>query len=270
VAGNLSEENGGSAALEGGLMTVSNVFVGEGFFVGPGTIGGDFHQSGGFLWISNTLTCVGGCEFEGGIAVVPNIVLEGGSLQIGPSSAATVTNQISFQTAGTLSLVSATQHLAPMTVTGNSEIDFGSGNSQVTFADSSGKAWMNGATLIVSNWNGFIIGGGPDQLIFGNSSHALTSVQLQQIEFVNPSPLPRGNWPAKILPTGEVVPSMLSLLTFSLSGSNMVLQWPIANNLVLQSATNAAGPFEDISNALPPFTNDTSQFPRRFFRLRQQ
>ncbi len=75
------------------------------------------------------------------------------------------------------------------------------------FADSSAIAWASGVTLIITNWAGSTQGGGRHQVIFGGNSSALTSAQLSDIVFANPAGLPGGRYPARILSTGEIVPS---------------------------------------------------------------
>ncbi|PWU21142.1 MAG: hypothetical protein C5B50_02445 [Verrucomicrobia bacterium] len=58
--------------------------------------------------------------------------------------------------------------------------------------------------------------------------------------------------------------SVRPLLTISADG---VLTW--IGNYTLQSATNAPGPYLDLTNAVSPYTNDMSAQPQLFFRLRQ-
>lgn len=43
-------------------------------------------------------------------------------------------------------------------------------------------------------------------LATGDSVTAITEQQLAQISFINPSALPEGAYPARLLPTGELVP----------------------------------------------------------------
>jgi len=49
--------------------------------------------------------------------------------------------------------------------------------------------------------------------------------------------------------------------------ASAVLTW--SGTYTLQSATNVAGPYLDITNAASPYTNDTSTQPQLFFRLRE-
>src|SRR5205807_1031159 len=135
----------------------------------------------------------------------------------------------------------------------------------LSFANSSGETWAGGATLMVSDWNGNPSGGGAEQLKFGNSASGLTSSQLSQIVFNNPAGFPSGTYPAKILPTGEVVPVASPQLEFTSSGGALTLRWGTA--WFLQSATNVAGPYQDVSGATSPYPAPFTG-PQRFFRLR--
>jgi hypothetical protein len=249
------------------MLAVSNTVVGSGLLVAPDVFfPTDFLQSGGLHRITNMLTCVGHYHLDIGTLIAPVIIL-GGQLDLGPSPAASISNAISFELAGIIQLSSSTQHLAATALSGNSVINFNSGNCKLSFANSSGKTWMPGVTLTISNWNGFASGGGPDQFLFGNTANGLAPAQLERIQFINPAGFATGTWYAKILPTGEVVPTAKPTLATSLTGANFIIEWP-TGNFVLQAATNASGPFMDVSPS-SPYTNDVTQFPRRFFRLRQ-
>ncbi len=142
-----------------------------------------------------------------GVAAVPNgslILNTGGTLLLGAA------NQISdavpmtlgggiFQTAG------FSEQLGTLKLTANSVIDLGAGASVLQFAASSGVTWTSG-TLLVTNWNGSVTGGGADQVVFGSSSSALSTTQVGQIRFANPPGFPAGTYAAAILGTGEIIP----------------------------------------------------------------
>jgi len=68
-------------------------------------------------------------------------------------------------------------------LTANSTIDFGAGNAEMDFANSSAVAWTAGKILNLANWSGVGGSGGPDVLEFGTDATGLTSTQLAQIEF---------------------------------------------------------------------------------------
>ena len=74
------------------------------------------------------------------------------------------------------------------------------------FADSSSLTWSN-AALVIQNWSGSLYGGGSHRLLFGYSASGLTAPELADIQFHNPGGLPAGDYPARILSDGEVVPN---------------------------------------------------------------
>ena len=76
--------------------------------------------------------------------------------------------------------------------------------------------------------------------------------------------MPAGNYPARILTTGEVVPNQL--LTLSRSGNTLTLAW--APGWTLESSTNVAGPYQDVQGAASPYAASMDK-PRQFFRLHQ-
>lgn len=257
----------GNYELSGGTIFASSTVVYSGESVAPFFVYTGFDQSGGLHEITNELDCSGLYDLRNGTLIAPTIYLwDGGILNIGPSPA-TISNTVSvILFGGTIQLNTSTQSLASVMLYENSLVDFASGSSSLTFANSSDRSWNAGQIITVSNWNGSASGGGADQLFFGSGENGLTPAQLQQIEFVNPAGFPAETWFAKILPTGEVVPTTIPSLTEALSGTNLVLNWP--GTFVLQAATNLPGPYVDVPGS-SPYTNSTGQFPRRFFRLRQ-
>ena len=280
VTGRLDMGDFSRYELSGGMLCTSNTTVEQENFVDYG-YDTEFIQSGGVHWVTNTLTCDGQYakyEFQAGTLSAPNIVLVSAvQLQVGPL--AVISNNVSFtMLGGTLKVTNTVQNLGALAVglapaysyQTEAYISFAPGSSKVTFADSSGQSWDPAQTIYVDSWNGSLSGGGADQLIFGNSANALTSAQLQGLRFDIDGSVPYGYWFAKILPTGEVVPTPVPPLTEVLNGTNLVINWPTNNpaNVVLQAATNLAGPFEDIQTS-SPYTNNTMQFPQRFFRLKR-
>ncbi|MGH7969618.1 MAG: LamG-like jellyroll fold domain-containing protein, partial [Limisphaerales bacterium] len=79
----------------------------------------------------------------------------------------------------------------------------GTNSAILRFADSTTQVWGAGI-LHIRNWSGSLSGGGGNQVIFGNSGAGLTPAQVAQIRF---DYFPSTQYPAKILPTGEVVPN---------------------------------------------------------------
>jgi hypothetical protein len=280
VAGSLAMGDFSRYELSGGMLCTSNTTLEQENFVDYG-YDTEFIQSGGVHWVTNTLTCDGQYakyELQAGTLSAPNIVLVSAvQLEVGPL--AVISSNASFtMLGGTLKLTNTVQNLGalaiglapPYSYQAVAYISFAPGSSKVTFADSSGQVWDAAQIIYVDNWNGSLSGGGTDQLIFGNSANGLTPAHLQHLRFNVDGSVPYGYWFAKILPTGEVVPTPVPPLTRVLNGTNLVINWPTNDpaNFVLQAATNLAGPFEDIQTP-SPYTNNTAQFPQRFFRLRQ-
>ncbi len=73
---------------------------------------------------------------------------------------------------------------------------------------------------------------------------------------------------AQMLPTGEVVPVAAPILQSSRLGNQFVLTW--RGNFQLLSASNVIGPYQLISGAASPCTNDLQTAPQRFFMLQGQ
>jgi hypothetical protein len=197
--------------LSGGLLTDQNTSV-DGAWVGG------FTQSGGTHVIANQFSISGnelfgwnGFVFIGGDLIVSNIVLNpraifnqsGGRLtQSGTLSAAAATIYVpaggvtfgAFQLNASGSLTNTTMFMP-------------SNSATVRFRDSRALQWASGATLLVEKWAGSYLGGGTHRIIFGSSSAALTAQQVRQIYFHDPGGgLSPGMHPARILPSGEVVP----------------------------------------------------------------
>lgn len=102
---------------------------------------------------------------------------------------------------GTFATGGHNETLGILTLTANSYIDLGGGNSILNFSGSAG--WTPGTTNYIQNWSGdYANGNGTDQLYIGN----ITTDELGQIFFVNPAGLDAGIYPAILLPSGEIVP----------------------------------------------------------------
>jgi hypothetical protein len=84
--------------------------------------------------------------------------------------------------------------------------------------------------------------------------------------YSNPAGFPPGDYAAKILADGEVVPATGAFLSATHSGTGLVLNWP--TNWTLQSATNVMGPYLDIPGATAPYTHPVTGVTQKFFRLR--
>jgi hypothetical protein len=117
--------------------------------------------------------------------------------------------------------------------------------------------------LVIRGWNGSWTSGGQHQILFGPGG--LTSEQLSQIHFIRPNGIDCFFCevsPARLLPNGELVPAQV--LQAHRTGGDLVLKWDLGG--VLQTATNANGPFVEVTGAFSPFTNRFLN-PQRFYRL---
>lgn len=253
-----------TVSLAGGSLNCSNFTTVDG--------GGKLNQTGGALVVSNLLD-FGGSRYIGitlnatytftsGTVSASNINLSGIWI-IGDGNMNNITNPGNFSLAYKLQIGNATEQLGKFILVSNATINLAGSASQLSFANSSGESWASGTTLVVSNWNGSLSGGGAEQLKFGTDQTGLTAAQLDQIEFNYSGKM----YPAKILNSGEVVPDLgLATVAYSRQGKNLVLTWPAG--WTLQTSTNLSGAFMDVT-ATSPYTNDTTLDPQRFFRLRQ-
>jgi hypothetical protein len=266
--------------LSGGLLADQNTTIdltGDEYFSGTHVL---FAQSGGTHIVTNLLRVSGPFPlpyssyppFSSSAYVLSNGVLNAANIQIDGGGyfehdGGTLT------TSGLLSLGYATwnerttgqqfgQLLLSAPAGTNATFSLPSANCVVRFGNSSAVAWSNQVNLLVANWNGSPNGGGQHQVIFGSNASALTPQQLSQIQFVNPAGV-NGTSPARILSTGEIVPDRF--LAARKSSNNLVIEW---GSGTLQSATNVAGPYQDVSGATSPRTNQFNE-RQRFFRLRQ-
>jgi len=298
---------GNGSAFFAGTIDVSNVTWAPGAVsIGSGALGCEnFLNSGGTIFMSQTggvllvtnLFQFGGYyprpygfgaghgvyTLSGGTAFASNIIIDS-EWNIGGSAGA-ITNPGSFQLSGVLDIGSSQQLGIFILATNGSSlfaedgtptgvpavthalINFTGNDVQLAFASSSGMAWTNGVKLVITNWEGSLNGGGAEQLKFGGSSSGLAPAQLAQIQFVNPGGLPAGTYSAQILDSGEVVPLNTQWVVMTEQNKSLCLTWPAGT--ILQSSTNAAGPYTDVPGAVSPYTPAMTNEPRQFFRFRQ-
>jgi hypothetical protein len=274
------EENRSSAMPNSYHLHGGNLFTAKTTVSFSSRSSTSFIQSGGTHVVTNALWINGSSsiyQWQGGTINARKILLTGNLSQppqffIQGATPYALTNETITLTGGAIVIQDSAQQFGSLAITIDSGINLAGNTAILRFADSHTNDWQGQLTwqipqLLVYNWGGSTNGGGTDQLRFGNNSLALTASQLAQIRFVNPAGFAPGNYPARILATGEVVPASVPTLGFQNKGANLVLNWP--DNFILQSATNVVGPYVDITNATSPYSIDPSQFPRRFFRLRQ-
>jgi autotransporter-associated beta strand protein len=193
--------SGGSAALpgaidlDGGTRTFT---VYNGSAASDLLISASIQSSGAIIKAdTGTLTLTGANTFTGATTI------NAGTLEAGAAGALGSTSGITVNSGGTLLLSGSgdrigntvplelaggifntgglSETLGTLTLTDDSIIDFGTGASTLTFADST-NLWMSGKTLSIWNWSGSpVSGGGTDQLRF--ASNGLNTNQLAKINF---------------------------------------------------------------------------------------
>jgi fibronectin-binding autotransporter adhesin len=199
---------GGAGGAKGTLESTGGDFVNNGstFTNAPNltsTTSGSHSLTGsqGYTGIG-TLTMAGTGSFTLDQTIAAQrIDVQSGTLLLGANDRIGNSTNMTLS-GGTLATNGFSDQLGTLTLTEDSIIDFGGGDSVLTFADSSTQAWDPNATLTIINWGGIAIeGGGVDQLFFGSNDSGLTSAQLGQIVFADYPGFATGH-----LPDGEVVP----------------------------------------------------------------
>jgi hypothetical protein len=139
----------------------------------------------------------------------------------------------------------------------------GPGGTALQFRDSSDADWSAPALQILG-WQPWSNGGSSHHIFFGTNSFGLSTAQLNKIIFVNPYGWPAGNYPARILSSGEVVPTALPILGAIRNSDGLILFWP--GDFELLAATNVVGPYFPIPAATSPWTNPFTA-REQYFRL---
>jgi hypothetical protein len=272
----LGLHEGGRYSLITGALVTSNTIVDTCCCVSS-----DFVQTGGSHVVQNRLLLQDFVRytFSGGTLSVPNIEIGPGAefrLQGG------VVSNLGIITlrGGAIRAGGKTQQLGQLQVIGvpvstcvgsqptGSAVDVGlaggTGVAVLRFQDSRDVPW-SGLALAILNWSPSTNGFGPDHIFVGTNSQGLTVSQLSQLSFVNPVGWPPGSYPARMLPTGEIVPVVPPLLGSTKASNRLILSWDGPYELV--TATNLTGPYSLVTGASSPLTN-TFTDPRRYFRLR--
>jgi hypothetical protein len=186
-----------ACSLSSGWLATSNTYMyGD---------SGNFIQTGGRHQVAGTLLVTGGAEpaygMDGGEVIAPTIEITYGTFA---HRGGTVSNATLLRLRGWWEEFAGNQKFGQLQMGAtDGSLWFGTNAAILRFANSSGQAW-GGGILHIRNWSGSLSGGGGNQVIFGNSSGGLTPAQVAQIRF---DYYPSTQYPAKILPTGEVVPN---------------------------------------------------------------
>ncbi|HWD91422.1 MAG TPA: hypothetical protein VG938_03645 [Verrucomicrobiae bacterium] len=227
VATGSFDQNGGTISCAG--MDVSGAYYqngGTNFVSGLINIYGEWSrfETSGLLCASNlTIDTVWPAFLHGTVIITNEINVEGGSPGGYSGGGDLIVSNITVSSGGIFSFGGRSIHQS-----GTVNLSSGSLNFAGTGAYNLGRLGSIGGTLGfystpctvhfaassetfsgalgISYWSGSLYGGGPNQIIFGTNSAALTRPQLSQIQFQNPAGLAPGNYPARILATGEIVP----------------------------------------------------------------
>ena len=152
----------------------------------------------------------GTVKVSGDVRRVPTININDGTLQLGDNNV--IRNNVDINLGGgTIDTNDFNERVGTLTLSASSTIELGGATSVLQFANSSGEAWDPGAILSINGWDGSPTGGGSDQVIFRNNTSSLTTGQLSQIRFLNPTGFAPGTYTAKILANGEIVPDILAV-----------------------------------------------------------
>ena len=181
-----------------------------------------------------SVTLRGQLHLAGGAVTAADIFFQGGSIKAHGSYA-----------------------LGRLVLPASGTVDFEAGPTTLRFDESSDTVWNSQSFLTVTNW-----AMGTDRLFTGHNQTGLTAAQLSRIRFANPGGFSPGLYSARITSTGEVVP-VPRLITYQRGASQLILNWPEGYRLL--TATNVAGPYSLITNAISPYNASYHTDPQRFF-----
>ena len=157
------------------------------------TIAANVNGVNGSIIISGANTYSGATTISGGTLTTgaSNTIPLGATMTLGGGTLRTGASTGFSQSTGTLNL------------TANSNIILGTGGHNLNFANSSAVSWTAGQMITITGWTGGYNGtaGTAGRIFVGTDATGLTAGQLAQIQFNNGA----SNFPASILPTGEVV-----------------------------------------------------------------
>jgi autotransporter-associated beta strand protein len=188
-AANIIKTGAGIMSLGG---TTANVFTGT-VTVNGGTL---------------TLAKTAGVNAISGTGIIINsgsTLLLGANNQISSATPMTLAGG-TFNINGFTEGSSTTAGVGSLTLSASSTLNLGSGAALVAFTNSASSTWTSSLSLSVVGWNGSVNGGGIDRIFFGTTSSGLTTTQLSEIRFVDPTGFAAGTYGAKLLSSGELVP----------------------------------------------------------------
>jgi autotransporter-associated beta strand protein len=216
----------GIITSSGGGLNIVSGSAGRLVLSGANSYSGSTIVNGGSLTLSGANTYGGSTTLSGGTLilgaseVIPNasvINLDGGTLKSGATTGFTET-------------------LSTANLSNNSTIALGTGVHSLSFERSSAVAWTAAKTLTITGWTGGYNSttGTAGKIFFCTDALGLTTQQISQIKFFNGSV----NYDATILSTGEVVPSIITVLPISLTSftgkavdKNILLNWATASEI---------------------------------------
>ena len=249
----LEVQSYGTFALQGGLLATSNSVVNS-------SVSGRFIQTDG-THLTGTLTLLGTClyDLEGGVLSATNVqLIDPGELRL---IGGTLTSNPSITFENGLLRAAGTREFGTLFLTANgpSAISFLSNMpAALHFRDSHSVPWYDLSHLVISNWNGNL-----HHLHFGSDAGSLSAAQVQQVNFASPAGFPGGLYPARLLASGELVPTSAPRPVLTRLDGYIKLEWP--TGFALYSSGNVAGPYELVPAPFP-YTNATTG-SQRFFML---
>jgi len=237
----------GEVRFSGGTLTTSNTTITAG--IGDSTA--RMIQTAGEHRVQNELDVQGTYEVRGGGLMFKTLRLQG---QLTLNGGWNGNADLAFH--GGILKANQGHYFNRLSLPSNGTIDFQEQSADIRFMFTG--AWAG--TLSLTNWTP-----GHDKLIIGYSALGLSAEQLSQIRFINPGGFPPGIYSARITSSGEVVP--VPRLAYQRGGNNLMLAWPQGYRLL--SATNVAGPYSLMTNAISPYPASYTD-PQRFFILRNE
>lgn len=256
----------GGIQLEAGMLMSSNTHL---FNPSSFVLSARYNQNGGTNITTNRFSIGYSAMYAlnaGRLDVGDLVLASGGYLQ---HSGGTLTNRgQTIFAGGAISLKPGHQWFGSLKLGDSSGWDTHSGLSfppeacTAQFKNSSDVPWGPTDLLYIYDWSGSTNGGGAHRILVGPAG--VTATQLEQIVFEDPAGLAPGRYNARLLSSGELVPTTTVRLAVRHSTAGLTLLW--AGSFKLLNATNVAGPYQLVTNAYSPYEAPRN-FPMQFFRL---